>query len=54
LVDRLLAAAKPVAVIAPAPAQAAAKSGNGLLMIGGGNDALRLAANALLSVASNR
>jgi hypothetical protein len=54
LVDRLLAAAKPVAVIAPAPAHAAAKSGNGLLMIGVGNEAPQLAANALLGVASNR
>jgi hypothetical protein len=54
LVDRLLSAAKPVAVIVPAPNHTAAESGNGLLMIGGGNEAPRLAANALLGVASNR
>jgi hypothetical protein len=54
LVDRLLAAAKPVAVIVPAPAHAAAKSGNSLLIIGSGNEATRLAANALLSVVSNQ
>jgi hypothetical protein len=54
LVDQLLAAAKPVAVIVPTAAHAAAKSGNGLLMIGSSNEAPRLAASALLGVASNR
>jgi hypothetical protein len=54
LMDRLLAAAKPVAVIVPAPNQSAARSGKGLLMIASGNEASRLAAKALLGVASNQ
>jgi hypothetical protein len=54
LVDQLLAAAKPVAVISPAPTYPPAEAGNGLLIIGSSNDAPRLAANALLGAASTR
>jgi putative intracellular protease/amidase len=48
LVDQLLAAAKPVAVIGSAPTYAPAEAGNGLLIIGNSTEAPRLAANALL------
>jgi hypothetical protein len=48
LVDQLLAATKPVAVISSFFTCAAAEAGNGLLMIGSSNEAPRLAANALL------
>jgi putative intracellular protease/amidase len=54
LMDRLLASAKPVAVIVAGPDHSAATSGNGLLMVASGIEASRLAANALLGVASNR
>lgn len=48
LVAQLLAAAKPVAAIAPVHTCAALDAGNGLLIIGNGTAAPRLAANALL------
>jgi hypothetical protein len=54
LMDRLLAAAKPVAVIVLGSDHSAARSGNGLLMVASGIEASRLAANALLGVANNR
>ena len=54
LIDQLLAAAKPVAVISSAPTYAPAEAGNGLLMIGSSNEAPRLAANALLGVVTTR
>jgi hypothetical protein len=53
VVNQLLAAAKPVAVIGEPPA-CTSVSGNGLLMIGHSSEALRLAANALLGAASHR
>jgi hypothetical protein len=54
LVDQLLAATKPVAVISSTPTCAHADAGNGLLIIGSSNEAPRLAANALLGAASVR
>jgi hypothetical protein len=48
LVTRLLAAAKPVAVIADAHGDRLPETGDGLLLIGNGTEAARLAANALL------
>jgi putative intracellular protease/amidase len=50
LVAQLLAAAKPVAVIAPAPAFVPLDAGDGLLIIGKSIDAPRRAATALLGV----
>jgi hypothetical protein len=52
VVNQLLAAAKPVAVIGEPPACTSTEGGNGLLMIGRSSEALRLAANALLGAAS--
>jgi hypothetical protein len=54
LVAQLLAATKPVAVIAPLHAYAPPEAGNGLLMIGNSNEAPRLAANALLGAIGTR
>jgi hypothetical protein len=54
VVNQLLAAAKPVAVIGEPPACTSTEAGNGLLMIGHSSEALRLAANALLGAASIR
>jgi hypothetical protein len=48
LVAQLLAATKPVAVIAPVHAHTPLDAGNGLLIFGNSNEACRLAANALL------
>ncbi len=48
LVAQLLAVTKPVAVIAPVHDYAPLDAGNGLLIVGNGNEACRLAANALL------
>ena len=48
LVTRLLAAAKPVAVIAEAAGGVLPETADGLLLIGKGTEAARLAANALL------
>ena len=54
VVNQLLAAAKPVAVIGEPPARTWTEAGNGLLMIGHSSEALRLAANALLGAAGDR
>jgi hypothetical protein len=54
VVNQLLAAAKPVAMIGEPPACISAEAGNGLLMIGHGSDALRLAANALIGAATSK
>jgi hypothetical protein len=54
LIAKLLAAAKPVAVIPPVDASAPAKVGNGVLIVGNSREAPRLAANALLGVMRGR
>jgi hypothetical protein len=54
LVARLLATARPVALIAPVHTYAPLDAGNGLLIFGTGNDAPRLAANALLGAIAVR
>ena len=54
VVNRLLAAAKPVAVIGQPPASASIEGRNGLLMIGHSSEALRLAASALLGAVRGR
>jgi hypothetical protein len=48
LVNRLLADAKPVVIIAAAPRHALAESGDGILIIGNGNQAPWRAAHALV------
>jgi hypothetical protein len=54
VVNRLLTAAKPVAVIGQPPASASIEGRNGLLMIGHSSEALRLAARALLGAVRGR
>jgi hypothetical protein len=54
VVNQLLAAAKPVAVIGELHAYTSTEAGNGLLMIGRSSEALRLAVYALLGAASIR
>jgi hypothetical protein len=54
VVNQLLAAAKPVAVIGEPPVGISTEAANGLLMIGHSDEALRLAANGLLGAIGNR
>jgi hypothetical protein len=54
VVDQLLAATKPVAVIGSATTCTPAEAGNGLLIIGSSNEAPWLAANALLGAVRTR